>query len=296
MKHTLSLIWLTFTISISYAQTSDVEHFWDSIKMNNRELNSYKKNKSALKNKSLDEFLQVKKSSAQFFNSITNGNVEIANRLSQKIIGDKSFRTIIFFDDEYRPNAGIDPNGNLTVGVTLFAMLDENEFLGIMAHEAAHLMLKHHEIARMNYMKEARNAKVMSAIVSGLYAAAVMYGEYSSAANTGNYSAKRLYGIIPTSIAISESFIRNIEFQDKLYSRRQEIEADFAAAAFLDHVGIGREVLISALTKVRDYYTELGYNTTKMVVNETHPSLDDRMEYLHKYKNANFDDASFMLY
>lgn len=285
----LSLILLAFT-SLAFAQNglsasndgrNNIDVFWDSIRTANEEYVEYQNNKSNLKNKSLDEFLPIKKASARFFTGLENNDVKLSAQLSQSLFAnDKAIGSVIFFDDQYEPNAGVDANGNVVVGVTLLGMLSKDEFTAIMAHEAAHLALKHHEIGYFNYMKNTRNAKITSAIVSGLYAATVIYSESYKASKTGAYSQYNIDQIVPTSMAISDAFMNSIEFQNKLYTRDQEIEADFAAAAYLDYIGIGRGAFVSALDKIRAYYADLGYNTKKMNKNTSHPSLDDRIEYI----------------
>lgn len=295
MKYLLCLLLLTIAAPAAFAQQNDINHFWDSIRTNSKEYVAYQKNKSNIKNKSLDEFLPIKKASARFFLDIENKNVELSTQLSNSLFADyKTIGSITFFDDQYEPNAGVDANGNIVVGMTLIGMLSKDEFTAVMAHEAAHLALKHHEIGYFNYIKDTRDAKTMATIAAGLYTAAVVYGEYHIAKNTGAYSQYNIDQIIPTSIAISNAFMNSIEFQDKIYTREQEVEADFAAAAYLDYVGIGRDALITALDKIRAYYTRLGYNTKKMNKNSSHPSFDERIKYIgNKRRPSNFAMSLF---
>lgn len=281
----LTIIITAMLVLPTFSQDSlNLIKFWQNAQASSPEYIKYQKNKSNLKNQSLARFLPIKKTADRFFSSLTNHDTTLTNYLSRQIFSTPTFRSIIFFDDEYEPNAGIDPNGNLEVGITLWQILDSDEFVAVMSHEAAHLALKHGEIGYFNYMKEERNAKIAGTIAATLYTAAVAYGEYTYTKVTGDYRPYAVNNSIPNAIAISESFKSGIEFQQMLYSREQEYEADFFAALYLDYVGIGREKLMSALNKLRMYYADLGYNTKTMNKDSTHPSFEDRIKAIERKK------------
>lgn len=291
-KILISLILGVLNFSL-LAQTNNLEEFWDNVKNNSSEYIKYSKNSSELKNKSLNRFLPLKKSAANFYDNIQSQDTALSNYLSNLLFGKATFKNVLFFDDQYQPNAGVDPNGNLLIGVTLCSLLNEQEFIAVMAHEATHLALKHSEIGHFNMLKKERNAKIWGSIAATLYTASVTYGQYERSKVTGVYNTDHLYSTIPTAIAISDAFANNIDLQLRLYSREQEIEADAVSAKLLDYIGVGKQQLISALTKIRDYYVSLGYNTRIQNKDSSHPTLDARISFLRENKNVPFDKGSF---
>lgn len=283
--HVTILLICIFLANIGVSKAQDLPKFWNNVITKSEEYTAYKKNKSRLKNNSLSEFLSMKKESSRYYCSMQNREVEYANKLSNDIFGEDSIlKSVIYYDDEYTLYAAIDSNGHISLGVTLLSLLSEDELLAVIAHEAAHLKLKHLEIGLFHYAKKKRDNEVAASIFAGLYTAAVLYGDYS-AAKHGVMPNKDYDHLMPTMVAVSEGFRQNAEFQQRLYSRQMEIEADFAAANYLDYVGIGRENLISVFKKMRDYYTDLGYNTKIMGKNSTHPSFDERIKYISKFRN-----------
>lgn len=283
MRIIIVLICILFS-NIHISNSQDLSKYWEDIVNKSEEYISYKKNKSNLKNTTLSAFLSMKKESSQYYNSIQNRKIESANKFSNIIFGtDSILKSIIYYDDEYTLYAAIDANGHISLGITLLNLLSEEEIIAVIAHEAAHLKLKHIEIGLFNYAKKRRNNEISASIYNGLYTATVLYNDYH-AAKSGVQLNENYDYLVPTMVAISEGFRQNAEFQQRLYSKQMEIEADFAAANYLDYTGLGRKHLISALQKMRTYYTNLGYNTKIMGVNSTHPSLDERIKYLSKYR------------
>jgi predicted Zn-dependent protease len=160
--------------------------------------------------------------------------------------------------------------------------LDDEELTGVIAHEIAHVILKHHEIHSYALKKKEKNNNVKSAIAQ-VAAGAVVTGLMMSHANSGarftESNGEQYAAILRNSLmAIDIGFKRNTYNYRFSYSREQEIESDIIACLFLYWIGANPNKHIEALSL-------LGINQTDYAKEDDHPSIYFRTSVLTEYFN-----------
>jgi len=161
---------------------------------------------------------------------------------------------VIILDSPGR-NAFATPGGHIFITKGLAAAAASEDMLAaVIAHELAHIMLKHSRsvIEDVRFNKEAKGLADLAAQFSGASAAAVRAAEFRASVS----------GILDT-------------FFKTGYSHGQEFEADSGAAALLSAAGYEPRALIQMLNVLRQTQKSGG-------INETHPSPDERIEQVAK--------------
>lgn len=150
-------------------------------------------------------------------------------------------------------NAFATPGGHIFITKGLVAASASEDMLAaVIAHELAHIMLKHSRsvIEDMRFNDEAKALVDLAVKFSGGSPAAVRAAEFRAAVS----------GILDT-------------FLKTGYSQSQEFEADSGAAALLSAAGYEPRALIQMLNVLRQAQKTGG-------INETHPSPDERIEHV----------------
>lgn len=177
------------------------------------------------------------------------------------------------------PNAYAYPDGTLVFTTRLLAMAEnEEELLGVVAHEMAHFMLEH---SVSNYVRikkkenQARNMAIIGAVVSAAAGAAT---EVAAAQNDPNYiPGSGIAAGAALSDAINTSLQENLENLGYKYSQEQEYEADMMAVRLLQFLGVDKNYYISMLEKLRAEDYRFGREVVRTSKKSTHPALDARI-------------------
>lgn len=174
------------------------------------------------------------------------------------------------------PNAYTLPNGCIVITTGLLSQTaNEDELLGVLAHEVAHFVLDHQVSninAEINRQKKAEfwaGLAILAAAATEVYVGA-KYDIYTGGALT--------MGTAVVSSAVVQAAAQRIGAK---YSHAQEFEADSVAQAILNHQGRNVHALPSVLAKLRDYCYSVG-NYHALTGSGSHPSLLSRINSLGK--------------
>lgn len=140
-------------------------------------------------------------------------------------------------------------NNCLLVSTGMLTTLDtEEELYAVLSREVAHYVLDHAIITVNKNIARARRAEFWGAVVDGVVAA------------TEEYLYERYDYYVPGLIFTTNDVVQalvNDNIMNRMgldYSEKQEEEADEVAVNFMNLMGKNKDALISALTKINEYY------------------------------------------
>jgi predicted Zn-dependent protease len=169
------------------------------------------------------------------------------------------------------PNAFCMPTGTIILTTGLLSTIrSEDELIGILAHEVAHLVLDHQVVNINKAITRQKRAEFWTGFTTVLAAASEVY-----------LASK--YDYIPTgSLTLATAILSNSiansinERMGTNYNMEQEWEADNAAITTLTFLGKDPKALSSALSRIRNYCT-LNGDFIALSGTGTHPALLSRI-------------------
>ena len=194
----------------------------------------------------------------------------VGNRvLSRWVLPLKGYRYSFYAVDSPYPNAFACPGGKIFITTGLLETLESDmELEAVMAHEVAHMELRHGYRQYRSALKAATLGGIAAGIVAGLGG-----GVHTEAANWAVVMAQLASSIVLTG-----------------YARKYEEEADmFATMYFESNEELsGLSSFSRALRKLQynqDFYDPQGKSSSLLA---THPKIDDRIELVEEGENAPF--------
>ena len=178
----------------------------------------------------------------------------VLDSIAENILVGRSGKVHIFGFDKLTTNAFAAPNGNVVIYKGLqnyFGRYKEDLMTAVIAHEVAHVLLRHSLIQEYMQRKKERNNMIMASVAVGLQA----FADGMNSAYTGKTVNNTAYYTSIFNSAQHDSFM----YQFK-YSREVELQADIVAFRLLDWIGIGGERMKEALRLLADpfeYYSKL---------------------------------------
>jgi len=176
--------------------------------------------------------------------------------------------------DHPDPNAYAFSSGTIVIHSGLITLLEsEEELMAVLAHEIAHIALDHSINNIIDEIKRHNRAAFWSVFATLTAAATEVY------LTSKGYEAG---GIVTLSTAIiSQAFSAAIlEELGVKYSLNQENSADNTANQFMTKFNENPIALASALTKIRDYYLNMGDLASVYSENGSHPLINQRINDL----------------
>lgn len=262
--------------------SDDYSVFWDYILNHNEAFNRYSSRDSRFVQKTKKEFLSEVDNLPMVYD-FAEEYMETGRRHALMFSGDRytdDIRYILLCPDDMI-DAYCYPNGYIYIHRGLAERFDEDwhAYAGVVAHEIAHILLKHAERHNFDIQKRERNEEITRGVAGGLLGAGAIAGSLSMAnsgvdmntiedwTDTYTNNAIELGGNI--NIALKKhSLIKKYE-----YSREQEVEADIIAVLFLQWIGKPVEPYIDLLSKLPS--TESGLYST-------HPDVKFRVSFLNE--------------
>lgn len=263
--------------------SSDFSVFWDYILNNNQSFQEYIKEGSGLKNKTLKKFWNEVNSVGVPYepeDTILSKDIETAKMFAGSKY-DEYIKQISFLPD-YEINAFATPNGYIYLHYGIANLFTDgwNEYSGVIAHEMAHVLLKHAERHQLDIKKRERKDDIARGIAAGLLGAGAITGALSMA-NSGaganaveNWTNSYTENAMELGTSISKSLSEYSYIKKYEYGREQEIEADIVAILFLKWLNTPPEPYINLLDKMPK---------NQPMENGTHPDYKFRISFLNKY-------------
>ncbi|KAF5038022.1 Beta-barrel assembly-enhancing protease [anaerobic digester metagenome] len=265
-------------LPIINGEISDISIFWDYVKNNSLALKEYVNDKSRFKkNTSKDFGLQLSNNKYLY----KSDHISLSEKISRNICGDnyKEYLKQIIIEPMGSLNAYAVPNGDIYLSEELVDLFREKNFAidGIIAHEIAHLILKHSEInyyekAKLN--KSANTGKFITGFLVGMASFGLAAAQTSAGAHINDYSSY-------SNLAVNSAHYIGSMIDDSIlkrkfeYSREQEVEADIVACMYLMWIGQDPNTYVDALEELPDSYF--------ISVYDTHPSNSFRVETLKSF-------------
>ena len=241
----------------------DASVFWDYIIKHNTPLLNYEKDKSSFKLKSRNEFVNrfLLPNRNLYIPSLYDDEIEDLYFFGGNNFNDFIDRIIWYPDDDLFAFA--DPTGIIYISTGLCDHLEledlndfDSQYIGIVAHEMAHLVLKHQQVEVYAQKKIQRKKQNQSSWMMALAGVAYVGGQIA-VASTGAYTMDTGQSfnnlITSTFYAIDYEYSKQINEMRFEYSREQEIEADIIACMFLEWIGHYPKSYINALASVQNY-------------------------------------------
>lgn len=178
----------------------------------------------------------------------------VLDSIAENILIGSSGKVRLYDLEKFTDNAFAAPNGNVVIyrGLqNLFSRYKEELLTAIIAHEVAHVLLRHSLVQEYMQRKNERNNMIAASIAVGLQA----FADGMNSAYSGQAVNNAAYYTSIFNSAKYDSFM----YQFK-YSREIELQADIVAFRLLDWVGIGGERMKEALRLLADpfeYYSKL---------------------------------------
>jgi len=193
--------------------------------------------------------------------------VEYVNNLGQKInavIPDQNYKYYFYVIKEDTYNAFAGPGGHIFINSGLFeAMESEEELVGILSHEIAHVECRHIS------QRIERSSKIQLGTLAGIIAGALLGG-----AGAGTAASAVATGALAAGQSISLA-----------YSRENERQADQIGLIYLNKSGYSAEGLLAALKKIR---SKQWFNSKQIPTYlTTHPASEERMAYIDTWIERN---------
>lgn len=262
----------------------DLGTFWEFIRSNNENYNTYQADKSKLAENTKLEFKEVVRRINAIEQLTNNKNTELA----RFVCGENYSRYIkgIFMEDSYIQNAYAYPNGSVYFTFGFYHLLSENKNMvglaGVIGHEITHCVLKHAEIHNYSLKKKEKSNKKKKTILQSLAGAVVagtMILHSESGASFTESDGEKYADFLSNSLSvIDKGFDKNTNKFNFSYGREQEIEADIVACLFLVWIKENPRYYMDALSLLEE--DDADY-TTK--VDDTHPSIKSRIKILKDF-------------
>ena len=178
----------------------------------------------------------------------------VLDSIAENILIGSSGKVRLYDLEKFTDNAFAAPNGNVVIyrGLqNLFSRYKEELLTAIIAHEVAHVLLRHSLVQEYMQRKNERNNMIAASIAVGLQA----FADGMNSAYSGQAVNNAAYYTSIFNSAKYDSFM----YQFK-YSREIELQTDIVAFRLLDWVGIGGERMKEALRLMADpfeYFSKL---------------------------------------
>jgi Zn-dependent protease with chaperone function len=263
--------------------SDDYSVFWQYIIIKNAALNNYENDNSRFARKCKKNF------GIETFNlslhSITTNTTALS--IMKNLCGSTyaNYLKNIAFYSSNDLNAYALPNGEIYLSNSLMDLLNTDEITGVIAHEIAHVMLKHTEVSYFNYKKQEKKDNTAAAITAA-FAGVAIVGSQIAVAKNGSYTEEvgNSFNQLTnnTISAIDNGFTDNTILHKYKYSREQEMEADIVACLFLKWTGKNPESHIQGLSKIFNFYNSVFGNLYPNTISlyDSHPSLQFRISTL----------------
>lgn len=292
MKRNFLLILFLFCgiCHTGFAQSFDVNSFWEKARLENKEYQKYTFGASRFRDKCKQKHRDQSYQAYLKLIEVPKDTLEklLLPRINALFLDNRAPLKRLIVVDDYQPNASITSFGVLEFTVPLLQMLDVDELLGVVAHEMVHYKLLHPEINFYAKQKKARDNEIWAGVITGLYAGASMVGPSMSASAGVSVSQSQMnqiaYNNVLAGYVFSDALGENAEKWGYKYTRQQELEADMIAAQLMDELGIGRNKLISAFEKLRKDDQTRGVNTAITYGKSDHPGWDERIYALKNFR------------
>lgn len=212
---------------------------------------------------SMRHYYQIDKSQA-LQERVHAAGMRVLSKWPMKLKG-YSYRFQVLDDDDF--NASACPGGYIFLNRGLIEALEsEDELEAVLAHEIAHVELRH---GLMEYLKAVRDAKS-----AAIFATIVTAGAAGAAAANGAdvvtvTSAAGTVSVLLANLAAQISLIG--------YSKEHEIQADVFSLIYLQSQGKSREVLNTVLKKIRTSQEVEESIADAKFASVTHPALNERL-------------------
>ncbi len=170
------------------------------------------------------------------------------------------------------PNAFAMNDGTIVIHEGLLVLLQsEEELLGVLAHEVAHVVLDH---SLVNLQKD-KAREAFSAFLGGLAAGAVAY----SYANQGYSPTYSTVAGVDAGVAVYLLSDVTLDILGTAYSRKQELEADELARNWMAQAGCDPDSYGRVLLRLKEY-GRINGESDRASLADDHPSLSKRMKEL----------------
>jgi Zn-dependent protease with chaperone function len=182
--------------------------------------------------------------------------------------------------DDQRLNAIACPGGYIFLNRGLVeAIEDDSELEAALAHEIAHVELRH---GLMEYLKSQRNARN-----AAIFASIVMLGAGAAAATSGNRDAATIASAGGSISILLAGLAANLALEG--YEKQHEQEADIYALIYLQNQRKSKEPLISILEKLRtDQEIQTSISGEK-TTDPSHPDIKERLYAAETLQVHTFD-------
>jgi predicted Zn-dependent protease len=170
------------------------------------------------------------------------------------------------------PNAFALNDGTIVIHEGLLVLLrTEEELLGILAHEVAHVVLDH----SLANLRKDKAQQTLSSFLGGLAGGATAYAYakqgYSPATST----------VAGLQMGINVYLLSNVSLDliGTAYSRKQELEADKLASDWMQQAGCNPESYGRVLLRLKEY-GRINGESDRASLADDHPSLGKRLKEL----------------
>lgn len=264
--------------------SDDHSVFWNYILDNNVSFQGYLSDNSKFKMATSAKFLNEYGDSSLPFvpdDETLKEDEEFADYIVGTKYADKLKIISLYPEDEI--NAFAMPNGAIYLYGGMVDLIDEDEdmFLGVVAHEVAHVLFRHAERETFAEAKKDKSNNLFKGIATGLIATAGAVA-IGASINNDTYSEDLQYSI--ADLTISSALIVNHEI-DKYglvkrfeYSREQEVEADLTALMFLEWLERDPTSYIELMRKMPQ-----GDDDDDSEEYRTHPTMDFRIKSMKDF-------------
>ncbi len=179
------------------------------------------------------------------------------------------------------PNAFAATDGTIVIHEGLLVLMEsEEELLGVLAHEIAHVVLDH----SLKNLKKDKAADAFASFLGGLAAGATAYAYSNQGYSTGYATVAGM----ETGLAFYLLSDAAFDLLGTAYSRAQEIEADALAKQWLENAGCDPASYGRVLLRLKEYGRVNG-ESYRISLADDHPSLGKRL------KKLNFDEDSLFV-
>lgn len=260
VKHNVSQKYISEISSIYLGDlpeySNDNSVFWNYILDRNVSFKDYMANDSKLRNKTSAMFWGEVNSALLPFTP-DDESLKSGEEFADFIAGSKyaDYLKMITYYPENSINASAYPNGVIYIYSGMLEMIDGdfNKYLGVVAHEAAHVLLRHAERHTYTIKKKERKDNIMKGIAAGLVVAAGTVA-IAASAEGGTYSEELQNSITESSVNMYYGIEYGIDKYAMVkkyeYSREQEVEADIVALMFLKWMGKDPVSYIELMSKM----------------------------------------------
>ncbi|MFC1516535.1 M48 family metalloprotease [Thermodesulfobacteriota bacterium] len=196
--------------------------------------------------------------------------IRYVNNLGQKInavIPDQNYKYYFYVIKEDTYNAFAGPGGHIFINSGLFEALEsEEELVGILSHEIAHVECRHIS------QRIERSSKIQMATLAGMIAGILLGG-----AGAGTAASAVTTGALAAGQSVSLA-----------YSREDERQSDQIGLIYLNEAGYSAEGLLTALKKIR---SKQWFNSKQIPTYlTTHPASEERMVTIDTWIDRNEQD------